>query len=344
MKHTVWKRLSCILLLMALMLSGLGTQYASALTVRYFDPEPPRLLLQGSHIVLVIAGGSYTDPGYCAWDSYGNDLAAAVTVSGSVDTGTPGVYPLRYTVPDGRGGTLNACRTVYVVPPEDVPEAFSCTALSTGGTAIQPNGKTIYLTFDDGPSVYTEQLLDILAKYGVKASFFVIQSSHIPTIRRAAAEGHTVAIHSYSHRYSHIYANDAAFLADVQDMQDVIFQYTNQRTTLVRFPGGSSNTISSAYSRGIMSRMTKRLQAMGYRYFDWNVDSLDASSAHSPAEVFRNVVKGIGSKANAVVLQHDTQDFSVCAVEKIIVWGLCNGYTFLPLSNDSPACHHKVCN
>jgi len=209
---------------------------------------------------------------------------------------------------------------------------------------IEPNGKAIYLTFDDGPSVHTEQLLDILAKYGVKASFFVIQSSHIPTIRRAAQEGHTIAIHSYSHRYSQIYASDAAFLSDIQDMQEVIFQHTGQRTAMVRFPGGSSNTISSAYSRGIMSRMTKRLQAMGYLYFDWNVDSKDASSAHSAAEVFRNVVNGIGDKANAVVLQHDTQDFSVSAVEKIIVWGLCNGYTFLPLSHDSPACHHRVCN
>ena len=342
MKHRVWKRIVWIWVSVVLMFFCACS--GSALTVREFDPEQPRLLLEGSRIILVTAGSPYTEPGYRAQDSYGNDLSALVTVSGAVDTATPGIYTLRYSVSNGFGRCSSAERTVYVVSSDDIPDTLPGRALSTGGMTIEPNGSFIYLTFDDGPSIYTEQLLDILGKYGIKATFFVIQSSHIPTIRRAAQEGHTVAIHTYSHRYSKIYANDGAFLADMREMQDVIFQHTGLRTNLVRFPGGSSNTISSAYNYGIMSRLTKRLQSMGYRYFDWNVDSMDASSAHSPEQVFRNVVNGIGNKKHAVVLQHDTQPFSIQAVEKLIVWGLCNGYTFLPLTSDSPACHHAVRN
>ena len=342
MKQTLWKRIVCLWITVAL--TFFSASCGSALSVRDFDPEPPQLYLHGSQTILIPANDAYIEPGYHAQDSYGNDLSAMVTVSGTVDTGTPGVYNLRYAVSNGFGRFANAERTVYVVSPNDIPDTLPGRALSTGGMTVEPNGNVIYLTFDDGPSIYTEQLLDILGKYGIKASFFVIQSEYLPLLQRIAEEGHTVAIHTYSHRYSTVYANDGAFLADMQKMQDVILQHTGSRTTLVRFPGGSSNTISRSYSYGIMRRLTQRLQAMGYQYFDWNVDSMDASTAHSAEEVYRNVINGIGSKKYAVVLQHDTQEFSIQAVEKIIVWGLCNGYTFLPLTADSPTCHHIIRN
>ena len=93
-----------------------------------------------------------------------------------------------------------------------------------------------------------------------------------------------------------------------------------------------------------MTRLTKRLEQDGYQYFDWNVDSNDAGGAKSAEEVFNNVTKGVSARTNSVVLQHDTQDFSVDAVERIIAWGLCNGYTFKALDKDSPTCHHGVNN
>ena len=113
---------------------------------------------------------------------------------------------------------------------------------------------------------------------------------------------------------------------------------------LTRFPGGSSNTISRDYNKGIMSRLTKTLTEMGYTYFDWNVDSDDAGRARSAEEVFENITKGALYYKNSVVLQHDTKGYSIDAIERLIVWGLVNGYTFQPLTAESPTCHHPVLN
>ena len=113
---------------------------------------------------------------------------------------------------------------------------------------------------------------------------------------------------------------------------------------LLRFPGGSSNTISKDYSKGIMTRLAAAVTERGFTYFDWNVDSNDAGGAKTADEVFNNVIKGVKNKQNSVVLQHDMKSYSVDAVEKIIVWGLKNGYTFLPLDANSPTCHHGINN
>jgi peptidoglycan/xylan/chitin deacetylase (PgdA/CDA1 family) len=93
-----------------------------------------------------------------------------------------------------------------------------------------------------------------------------------------------------------------------------------------------------------MTRLTKSLLEQGYQYFDWNVSSNDAGGARTAEQVYNNVIKGISGNRNSVVLQHDTHGFSVDAVENIIVWGLRNGYTFAPLTNDSPTCRHPVQN
>ena len=124
--------------------------------------------------------------------------------------------------------------------------------------------------------------------------------------------------------------------------EEMIYGLTGSYTELFRFPGGSSNTVSR-FNPGIMSRLTKTLPDMGYCYFDWNVDSNDAGGATSSDEVYWNVVSGCSHSAN-VVLQHDIKDFSVAAVERIISWGLNNGYQFLPLEASSYGAHHGVNN
>ena len=86
------------------------------------------------------------------------------------------------------------------------------------------------------------------------------------------------------------------------------------------------------------------MQEQGFRYFDWNVDSNDAGGAKYTSEVYNNVINGVSKKQISVVLQHDSKEFSVNAVEKIILWGLSNGYTFLPLDESSPICHHTIRN
>lgn len=330
-------------------------------TIHYVDPGLPDIQLQGGQTAFIMAGDNYMEPGYTAVDKEDGDVTPSVVVEGAVDNLNSGVYTLKYTVTNSRGMTANKIRTIYVIPTqksEETPPADGeqtppegeqeeqppVVELPTGGTTIEPNGKVIYLTFDDGPSAHTGRLLDVLAKYGVKATFFVMNTSHVEMLSRVAQEGHALAVHTYTHRYSQIYASDEAFLADLQAMRDVIYEHTGQQTMLTRFPGGSSNTVSSAYNKGIMTRLTKLLQELGFRYFDWNVDSNDAGGAKTADEVFENVTKGVANRTNSVVLQHDTQDFSVDAVERIIAWGLCNGYTFQALDVDSPGCHHGVNN
>ena len=194
-------------------------------TIRYYDPALPELQLQGSLTSFITMGELYEDPGFSATDKYDGDLTSAVTVTGSVDPNVTGVYTMHYSVTNRYGNTASANRIVYVIPPEEdktnqpqppaEPDDSLQKPIPTGGTAIEPNGKVIYLTFDDGPGRNTEKLLDTLAKYGVKATFFVVNNSYIDMIARTAQEGHTVAIHTYTHKYSQIYASDDAFLADL---------------------------------------------------------------------------------------------------------------------------------
>jgi peptidoglycan/xylan/chitin deacetylase (PgdA/CDA1 family) len=111
----------------------------------------------------------------------------------------------------------------------------------------------------------------------------------------------------------------------------------------MRFPGGSSNTVSR-FNEGIMSYLTQAVQDMGFCYFDWNVDSRDAGGAKDAKAVYENVINGVQQQRISIVLQHDIKDISVLALEKILVWGLENGYRFLPLDMTSPTAHHGVNN
>ena len=298
-------------------------------TIVYKDPIPPKITLKGG-VVELMAGGKYVEPGFSANDNCDGDITSRVTVSNPVDVYRPGTYTVSYTVADSYENTDTVTRKV-TVKPYDVSQV------------VVPNGKVIYLTFDDGPSAHTAELLDVLKKYNVKATFFVVNTSKISMIKRAAQEGHTVAVHSVTHDFKTIYASEEAYFKDLYKMQEIIRNYTGKTTKILRFPGGSSNTISK-FNKGIMTRLAAAVEAQGYRYFDWNVDSNDAGGAKTANQVFNNVVKGIGNKKYAVVLQHDTHGFSVDAVERIINWGLSQGYTFLPLTESSPACEHNIRN
>ncbi len=209
--------------------------------------------------------------------------------------------------------------------------------------AVYPEGKVIYLTFDDGPGADTKRLLEVLAKYDVKATFFVVGTADISMLKDIADQGHAIGVHAYHHDYKEIYASEEAYFEDLLAMQQLIYDHTGVYTTLVRFPGGGSNTVSR-FNPGIMSRLTQAVQDMGFRYFDWNVDSNDAGGAKDAATVAANVIAGCGVRRVSVVLQHDTKGYSVDAVERIILWGLANGYTFLPMDSTSPTMHHGINN
>lgn len=248
-----------------------------------------------------------------------------VTTEGSFDSNTAGEYTVKYS---SRDTSDNYAEKTVRITVSDVP-------LNSG---------TIYLTFDDGPGAYTDRLLDILAKHGVKATFFVTCGGSDASIKRAFDEGHTIALHTCSHDYASIYSSVDAYFSDLYAIQNRVKNITGSTSMLIRFPGGSSNAVSAYYSEGIMSTLVGAVTARGFTYFDWNLSSGDAGGAYTSADVYANVVNSLYPDGNFVVLQHDIKDFSVEAVDGIIEFGLKNGYKFSALSANSPTAHHRVNN
>ena len=292
----------------------------------------PELVLNGSSTVEMSAYRIFSDPGCRAYDAFGNDMSEYIQVEGSVTPYTPGEYQLTYSISNAVGETVSVVRTVSVIG-------------STLPETVVPDEKTIYLTFDDGPGPYTDDLLDILAKYNVKATFFVtcLNNDYFDAVGRAYREGHSIGVHTATHNYYKVYDSEAAFFEDFNTVEDMIFEQTGSYTNLCRFPGGSSNTVSS-FNPGIMTRLAKMIEDMGYKYFDWNVSSGDAGETTSTKKVAENIINGCKEHKTSIVLQHDIKDYSVDAVEKVITWGLKNGYSFRALDLTSPSSHHGIAN
>lgn len=296
-----------------------------------FDPQPPVITLEGGEDYRIRVGTHFAEPGFAAVDSLDGDLTQFVTVEGDTDWLTPGTYPITYAVADSGGNETVMVRNVTVEAAERPDTEY-------------PKGKVIYLTFDDGPGIHTPQLLDVLDAYGAKATFFVVDSGYDSMMKEIVRRGHSIGIHSVTHDYGEIYASPEAFFEDLYGMQEIIYQNTGVKTTLMRFPGGSSNTISRRYSPGIMTRLTQAVQDAGFQYFDWNVLSGDAGETTKTDEVIDYVIEGVQQHRVSVVLQHDIHYYSVAAVEKILQWGNRNGYKFLPLRENSPGFHQDVLN
>lgn len=212
---------------------------------------------------------------------------------------------------------------------------------------LTPNNgpKTVYLTFDDGPSQYTSQILTILDSYGVKATFFVRDGGKYNYLMKDMVEqGHAIGLHTYSHNYKSIYASDEAYLSDLQKISDLVFQKTGIETKIMRFPGGSSNSVSKKYSTGIMTRMTQKVTEMGYTYFDWNCSNGDADGAKTVGKQLKFCSDYSKSANTIIVLMHDTQKTTMEALPKIIEYYHSQGMTFGVLTTSSPTVHHKVIN
>ncbi len=308
-----------------------GNTASAVRTVRFVDSEPPVVSLLGDSYIELMAGGFYVEPGFAANDNCDGDITDKVIVDQQPDVFTPGEYTLCYSVTDAFGNETVTERTVRVVEPDEY-------------TVAPYNGKDVYLTFDDGPSDYTEKLLDVLDKYDIKATFFVMDTAYCEILTRMAQSGHSIGAHTATHNYNRIYSSETAYFRDLERIQSVIETYTGERTSLLRFPGGSSNTVSRGVNRGIMSRLVEAVTEQGYVYFDWNLDSRDTGGARNAKQVYNNVVAGLPRRDSTIVLQHDIKGFSVEAVEDIIRWGLKNGYRFLPLTQDSPVWHHTLNN
>lgn len=203
-------------------------------------------------------------------------------------------------------------------------------------------GKVCYLTFDDGPSYVTPQVLDTLKKYNVKATFFVVGGNctgenNVKMLKRMVAEGHTIALHCNNHTYAKVYASEAAYFADLNAVSEKVEAATGVKSKVVRFPGGTSNTASSYYTKGLMTTLSQKLPEMGYAYFDWNVSSGDAAGGvQSPSTIKNNVLRNAGSQDKICVLMHDGGGKSTTAQAlPAIIEGLKKkGYAFATLSTE----------
>ena len=286
------------------------------------DKEAPEISINGDIMQTIKVGEAYEELGAEVVDDCDK---VELVISGEVDTGKVGIYNIVYSAEDSSGNRAEMQRSVNVVP--------------------EYHG-TIYLTFDDGPGPYTGELLDVLAKYGVKATFFVTGRGDDDLIAREYNEGHAVGLHTFSHDYAYVYSGVDAFFEDLYLVQERVRNITGFNSYLMRFPGGSSNTVSIRYDGRIhiMSRLVEEVGARGFTYFDWNVSSGDASGTLTAGEVVDNVISRLVEYGDSVVLQHDIKDFSVAAVEEIIRYGLMNGYEFKKLDADSFTAHHGVNN
>ena len=292
------------------------------------DVTLPSISLNGDETVYIPVGTDFADPGYSAYDNCDGDITDKVSVSGNVGNSS-GNYSINYSVSDDHGNTFSLKRNIVVYSPNN-------------------NGnKVIYLTFDDGPSQYTGELLDVLSKYNVKATFFVTgrNSNYFHYIKRAYDEGHTIGLHTYSHNYSLVYSSIDAYFSDLNSINEIVREQTGSYSNIIRFPGGSSNTVSRNYTVGIMSQLSSLVESKGYKYFDWNVSSGDASSVILDSSSYaQNVINGLGNGSYYVVLQHDTNVNSIRAVSNIIEYGLSHGYSFRAIDINSPTVHHRIAN
>ena len=207
--------------------------------------------------------------------------------------------------------------------------------------------KKIYLTFDDGPSSNTDAILDILKEYDVKATFFVVgktDENSLQAYRRIVAEGHTLAMHSYSHKYNEIYASKEGFIQDMSMLQEYLYQVTGIWPRYYRFPGGSSNEVSGADIQELISYLGQ----VGITYFDWNVESGDAVSGWvSPETIKTNCLSKIEVFDTCMILLHDAaeKDTTVEALPMIIeeIMGR-NDAVFLPITESTVPVQHVTGN
>ena len=201
----------------------------------------------------------------------------------------------------------------------------------------------VYLTFDDGPSIYTNDILDILDSYNVKATFFVVGKEGTnaeEALQRIVDEGHTLGMHSYSHKYKELYESMDSFTQDFARIRDSIYQATGVESVCYRFPGGSANTVSEID----MHDFIDYLDSQGVEYYDWNVSSGDGGSMKlSTDTLLENCTKDIDTRDTSIILLHDSAEkpTTVEALPDIIENILARPDTvILPITENTRPIHH----
>jgi len=304
-------------------LSGNKTE----LTRRFIleDKQAPTLELSGSPLIKIQKDSHYIEYGAKATDNCG-DISSKITISDNIQNSVLGTYTVTYSVTDENENTTTINREVIVT---DEAQAI------------------VYLTFDDGPSSITLDVLDLLETYKVKATFFVWtkKTEFEPIMMKAFQQGHTIALHTASHNYNVIYASTTNYFNDLYSVQSWVKSVTGSTSMILRFPGGSSNK-SSDYNPGIMTKVTTQVLQKGFHYFDWNVSSGDGSNETTTPEIVNNVTRNIKSSRINVVLMHDSKNHQATldALPEILNYLQSIGAKVLPITMDTPQIHHTVNN
>lgn len=216
-------------------------------------------------------------------------------------------------------------------------------SLSLSDEELYVGYKKIYLTFDDGPSPNTDAILDILKLYNVPATFFVVKRegrNYEKMYRRIVDEGHSLGMHSCTHIYRDLYSSEDSFIKDTKEIRDFLYLVTGVESDIYRFPGGSSNHVSSTDVNILADALLKE----GISFFDWNISSGDASSVGaSKNTIVRNVISHLGEYDTSIILFHDldTKDTTVEALPEIIeyIQGMENT-VILPITHETSPIHH----
>ena len=292
----------------------------------YEDIEKPVITLNGNETLYLYVGDNFEDPFVNVNDNCDKKIVDKVKVESNVDTNNVGTYEVKYKVTDDGGNTSELVRKVIV-------------------SERNKNG-TIYLTFDDGPNDGTTNvILDILKEEGVQATFFVTNKGPDELIKREYDEGHTVALHTASHDYSIVYASVDAYFNDLYSVQERVKRITGEESKIIRFPGGSSNTVSRRYCNGIMSTLTQEVQNRGFKYYDWNLSSGDAAGGSpTSTQIYNNVVNSLRKDRVNMVLMHDIKTYTRDALRDIIRYGKDNGYRFEKITMGTDMITQRVNN
>lgn len=207
---------------------------------------------------------------------------------------------------------------------------------------ISEEKKTVYLTFDDGPTVITNKLLDTLEKCNAKATFFVVGKEiceREDLLKRIQKEGHSIGLHTYSHNFKEIYSSDDIFINEMLDTQKKVKEVTGITTNLIRFPGGSA--------KHLHSDMLKKLHENSLKVYDWNVSIEDGVNPHlSVSELVKNAKKYNPKDNRVILLMHCNSNNinTIKALPQIIDYYRSNGYEIKPITNLTPEYHYTIQN
>ncbi len=308
-----------------------GNIASAEVKIIYNDTSKPKISLKGNSTVYMLINTAYKELGYTVTDNFDNDISSGVVISNNVNMNKRGTYSVTYTATDNAGNTASVTRKVIVYGGDYNGEYDT----------VKPNNKVIYLTFDDGPSIYTERLLNILKEYNIKATFFVTNqaSKYQHLITRMSNDGHTVGVHTLTHKWD-IYSSLDSYLKDFNAMNDIIEKRTGSQMRFFRFPGGTNNEQGNRYKQGIMVEISKYMLGAGYSYFDWNVSSGD-TYLKDPSAIINNLISQVSSRKTSIVLAHDIKSATVEAMPAFIEYALKNGYTFKAIDDTTSPIRFK---